>query len=792
MQNRRIPNSFWRTACFTLVLALSFLLIIRTPHASSSLDQWVSLTGHEESGWDWPENAYDDNVNTGAHKEVYGSSWSPWLILTHEPIIATKLRFVSSGSSGSQQEAYVDGVWRPATYEGSSEGFGIYAFDGGLLTKVRIKLFGLGGGYHQLNVYEADILNSTSVPPFVDDCQSTRHFIYQKYGWINVTVHTDYGVDSLETVGINVTTENDAEKFCLAWARSLDSFSELSDVNGICQLDGMGSTMLDLGGDYYEISFYLRILKNATGGYADVTAFLEDKCGYSDVKQYTEKFWTGDFIAEKDTYIGHGEGGGGAHGSETTMKVGYYYPLYHYEGQAQIWLQFNLNSVEKGTTVENASLNLYFIGATYQEMEVRLRGHSNMTWDENEVTWENPPTGSFYENVLGYFRGPDSSGAAGWWQFNDDTTESYEPGYPFGGGPWIGFLDSYINYVLEQDIREATFCLDITGFDGAGGFYVFRTKEWGTPYLSFAACYAPLPPKYALTVASLPTNITFLANETSQETPWLEEYESNTIVGLEMPATYSSGDTRFYWLRWSDGNTSRSRMVTINTNITLIAYYDGPYYEISVDSSPITGIQFTINGTIRTTKYNDWLLEGSYVLVMPETHNGYFWLDWLEDGDPNRTKTVTLPTTTWTGVFVQPYGPEADFKAIPETALPGQSIRFDASTSSPGWNGTHAMSIVEYHWDFGDGNKTVTSNPTTFHSYANPGAYCVNLTVYAPGAKPETDSTIYKVIVFSVPVGGYSYSKVSITLRPLTLYLAVLSVLTLTFVVTRYKISRKR
>ena len=76
-----------------------------------------------------------------------------------------------------------------------------------------------------------------------------------------------------------------------------------------------------------------------------------------------------------------------------------------------------------------------------------------------------------------------------------------------------------------------------------------------------------------------------------------------------------------------------------------------PEYELTVTSSPITGITFTINGVPETTPYTEWLPEGSYRLVMPETHDGYVWSHWLEDGDTSRTKTITLPGTTWTGVF---------------------------------------------------------------------------------------------------------------------------------------------
>jgi len=43
---------------------------------------------------------------------------------------------------------------------------------------------------------------------------------------------------------------------------------------------------------------------------------------------------------------------------------------------------------------------------------------------------------------------------------------------------------------------------------------------------------------------------------------------------------------------------------------------------------------------------------------MPETHDEYVWSHWLEDGDTNRRKTITLPDTTWTVVCVSA-GPPA-------------------------------------------------------------------------------------------------------------------------------------
>jgi len=99
------------------------------------------------------------------------------------------------------------------------------------------------------------------------------------------------------------------------------------------------------------------------------------------------------------------------------------------------------------------------------------------------------------------------------------------------------------------------------------------------------------------------------------------------------------------------------------------------------------------------------------------------------------------------------YGPKAEFVAIPQTALTGKSIRFDASGSRPGWNGTREVSITEYRWYFGDKKKKTTSTPTVPHDFSSPGSYYVTLTVYAPGATPETDSTPHKVTVLPLKKG---------------------------------------
>jgi len=176
-------------------------------------------------------------------------------------------------------------------------------------------------------------------------------------------------------------------------------------------------------------------------------------------------------------------------------------------------------------------------------------------------------------------------------------------------------------------------------------------------YDNLTISYLLTVPEYNLTIYSSPTGVPFTVNSVANTTPWSEIYYENTSVSLVMPEIHTVGDAKYYWDQWSDGNTSRSRTVIMTTNLTLTAYYTGPYYELTITSSPITGIPFNINGMPQTTTYTDWLLEGSYTLEMPETYNEYVWSHWLEDEDTNRIKTITLPGTTWTAVYTIPPPP---------------------------------------------------------------------------------------------------------------------------------------
>jgi len=74
--------------------------------------------------------------------------------------------------------------------------------------------------------------------------------------------------------------------------------------------------------------------------------------------------------------------------------------------------------------------------------------------------------------------------------------------------------------------------------------------------------------------------------------------------------------------------------------------------------------------------------------------------------------------------------PAADFVYSPLRPVEDEPITFDASTSLPGWNGTHATLIINYTWNFGDGIPTITeANPVVTHNYTAVGTYTVTLNI---------------------------------------------------------------
>jgi hypothetical protein len=83
-----------------------------------------------------------------------------------------------------------------------------------------------------------------------------------------------------------------------------------------------------------------------------------------------------------------------------------------------------------------------------------------------------------------------------------------------------------------------------------------------------------------------------------------------------------------------------------------VGYFNGTFtvsvpkqYTLTIDSSPISGVQFTLSGSTYTTKFSKSLLAGNYTLSFPTEVNvggvKYVFSGW-SDGFSSSTRTITL------------------------------------------------------------------------------------------------------------------------------------------------------
>jgi len=105
-----------------------------------------------------------------------------------------------------------------------------------------------------------------------------------------------------------------------------------------------------------------------------------------------------------------------------------------------------------------------------------------------------------------------------------------------------------------------------------------------------------------------------------------------------------------------------------------------------------------------------------------------------------------------------PYPPVADFTWAPSTLKVGSPLTFNASSSQPGWNGTHVIPIIEYRWSFGDGNITSTFDPIIVHTYAAPMLFNITLTVFSDGLNSSCSYMIPTKMPTSISISTSSSS----------------------------------
>jgi len=127
---------------------------------------------------------------------------------------------------------------------------------------------------------------------------------------------------------------------------------------------------------------------------------------------------------------------------------------------------------------------------------------------------------------------------------------------------------------------------------------------------------------------------------------------------------------------------STNEVQIIGTNVIVPT----PERTLTIHSAP-TGVTFTVSGSYHTTPWSETYVEGSLVsLVMSRTYDGYVWSHWLEDGDTNSTKIITMDTNMiLTGVFTFLADLNGDGVVdIDDVIIP--ALAFGSYPGHPKWN----------------------------------------------------------------------------------------------------------
>lgn len=212
--------------------------------------------------------------------------------------------------------------------------------------------------------------------------------------------------------------------------------------------------------------------------------------------------------------------------------------------------------------------------------------------------------------------------------------------------------------------------------------------------------------------------------------------DSTLCAGEVSTLTASGGFTSY---DWSDGSTGQMIDVGAGTYTVTGVLGNCPLtsapFIVTVDPAPqpvITGVLFNCGGQPTT-------------LSTTQQYTNYTWSNGSTDptisvGTGSYSVTVTdangCSGTSATVNVVSAPDPTAGFTVDPPSpAPPGTTVLFDD---------TSLGNIVDWSWDFGDGNSSDTQNPS--NTFNGPGNYQVTLIVTTADGCTDTITLIYNIL----------------------------------------------
>jgi len=337
-----------------------------------------------------------------------------------------------------------------------------------------------------------------------------------------------------------------------------------------------------------------------------------------------------------------------------------------------------------------------------------------------------------------------------------NASNSYDPnGYVvnytwnFGDGNTTIVTNATIDYVYAKE-GNYTVSLKVTDDEGLTNTTAFIVKVRNYPSAAFT--FSPQSP-----TAGRP--ITFNASSSSPHGGVITSYQwnfgQNNVTTTADPIivyTYSAGGNYTVTLTVTDSeglNNSLSQMVTIGyPPVALFTYSPEPSYvgdTVTFNASQ----SYDPDGQIVSYVWDFGDGSQPLVTIVPTTTHMY-----VIAGNYTSTLTVTDnggTNSTNTSVLTVLKTPVATFTFSPSYPIAYEFVSLDAS-------GSHDPNgyLVNYAWDFGDGNTTTTTNAAIVYAYLREGNYTIKLTVTDNDG--FTDTAIQMIRIRNYPTTIFEYS----------------------------------
>jgi parallel beta-helix repeat protein len=258
--------------------------------------------------------------------------------------------------------------------------------------------------------------------------------------------------------------------------------------------------------------------------------------------------------------------------------------------------------------------------------------------------------------------------------FYGTETNSWDNGSE--GNYWSDYNGTDTN---EDGIGDIPYVIDENNQDN----YPLMSPDSANPSLS-----------YKLVVDSVPSGVTFTADNISCTAPWSETYNESTTVSLTMPESYYYEDENYTWSRWNDGNTHRTRTVTVNKNIALTAIFTPENTSLAI--SILSPENTTYSITDIPLKYT--------------VNRFFYWTTYSLDGQANVTITGN---TTLTGLSEGPHSIVVYIEDTPGNISSSETIYFTVVSAS---SGISILSPENKTYNTADVPLTYTKNVTCYYT----------------------------------------------------------------------------